>query len=308
MLRCTGKKLGAFLIMHDITDSKQAEEHIQVLNAKLEQLVIERTAALRRSNEELASEIAERQRAESEILRLNAQLEQRVVERTAQLEATNKELEAFSYSVSHDLRAPLRSIEGFSQALLEDYTSKLDAQGQDYLQRVRVATQRMSQLIDDLLNLSRITRSEMRREEVDLTTLAQMIAIELHKTQPERLVEFVIMPGLVANGDARLLRIVLENLLNNAWKFTGKNPRAYIEFGLTEHNSTYAYFVRDDGTGFDMAYADKLFGAFQRLHPVNQFEGIGLGLATVQRIIHRHSGRIWVESVPAQGATFYFTV
>jgi light-regulated signal transduction histidine kinase (bacteriophytochrome) len=173
---------------------------------------------------------------------------------------------------------------------------------------VRAATQRMAQLIDDLLNLSRVTRSEMRHQEVDLSALALSIATELQKTQPERQVEFQITPGLVANGDGRLLRIVLENLLGNAWKFTGNHPRAHIEFGITEHSGTHAYFVRDDGTGFDMAYADKLFGAFQRLHAFHQFEGTGIGLATVQRIIHRHSGRVWAEGAVEQGATFYFTL
>ncbi|MFN6463968.1 MAG: sensor histidine kinase [Nostoc sp. DedVER02] len=300
--------LAAIITNQELVKRKQMENSLQKARDELEIEVNKRTAELRNTNEELQIEINERKKAESEILRLNVQLEQRVAERTAQLEATNKEMEAFSYSVSHDLRAPLRSIDGFSQALLEDYVDKLDAVGQNYLQRVRAATQRMAQLIDDLLNLSRLTRSEMRYEKVDLSALVEAIATELHKTEPERQVEFAIAPGLVANGDAHLLRIVLENLLGNAWKFTGKHERARIEFGLLQQDDTLVYFVRDDGTGFDMAYVEKLFGAFQRLHAMTEFEGTGIGLATVQRIIHRHGGRVWAESAVEQGATFYFTL
>jgi light-regulated signal transduction histidine kinase (bacteriophytochrome) len=253
-------------------------------------------------------DITERKLAEKEISELNAGLERRVIERTTQLEAANKELEAFSYSVSHDLRAPLRSIDGFSQVLLEDYMDKLDAAGQDALKRVRAAAQRMAQLIDDMLKLSRVTRSEMRLETVDLSAMAHAVLAELQRTQPERQVDCDIAEGIVAKGDTQLLRAVLENLLGNAWKFTGKQSCARIEFGKTQHEGETTYFVRDNGAGFDMAFVNKLFGAFQRLHPVEEFPGTGIGLATVQRIIHRHGGRVWAEGALAQGATFYFTL
>ncbi len=245
----------------------------------------------------ILSDITERKLAERQILL-----------RTAQLEAANEELDAFSYSVSHDLRAPLRSIDGFSQALLEDGADGLDGQGKDHLHRIRAATQRMGLLIDDLLNLSRVTRAEIHAERLDISALARSIAAEFQKTQPERRMEFRIEDGLETTADARLLRLVLENLLGNAWKFTSKRASACIEFGKTHLNGAHAYFVRDDGAGFDPAYADKLFGAFQRLHAVTEFPGTGVGLATVQRIIHRHGGRVWAEGAVERGATFYFTL
>ena len=212
------------------------------------------------------------------------------------------------YSVSHDLRAPLRGIDGFSLALLEDYADKLDEKGKDYLHRVRAATQRMGILIDDLLNLSRVTRSEMRLENSDLSAIARSVAVELQKVDPERRVEFRIEEGLETFVDSHLLRITLENLLGNAWKFTSKRESACIEFGKTHVDGKSPYYVRDNGAGFDPAYADRLFGAFQRLHDRNDFPGTGVGLATVQRIIHRHGGHIWAQSAVEEGATFYFTL
>jgi PAS domain S-box-containing protein len=249
-------------------------------------------------------DITERKRAEDELRKQRDHLENL----TRQLTASNKELEAFCYSVSHDLRAPLRSINGFSKALMEDCSDKLDSQGKNYLQRVMAASQYMGQLIDDLLNLSRITRSEARCKTVDLSALAKKIVTELREAQPERQAEFVIHERLIANGDPQLLRIALMNLLSNAWKFTRNRPCARIELGVTRHDEKPVYFVRDNGVGFDMAFVNKLFGAFQRLHATSEYEGTGIGLATVQRIINRHGGQIWAEGAVDQGATFYFTI
>lgn len=235
-------------------------------------------------------------------------LEEHVEQRTAELSAANKELEAFSYSVSHDLRAPLRSIEGFSLALAEDYDDKLDGEAKSHLSRIRAATTRMGVLIDDLLNLARVTRAELHREPINLSSIASSIAEDLRKANPERQIEFCVQERLETVGDGRLLRVVLENLLGNAWKYTSKHAWARIQFAKKRLNGEEAYFVTDDGAGFDPAFAGRLFGAFQRLHGMDEFPGTGVGLATVQRIIHRHGGRVWAEGAVEKGATFYFTL
>jgi PAS domain S-box-containing protein len=245
----------------------------------------------------LARDITERLRRDDELRRY-----------AAQLEAANSELDAFSYSVSHDLRAPLRAIDGFSQALLDDFSETLPSEARGHLGRVRAASQRMAQLIDDLLSLSRVTRAELRRERVDLSAVAADVAAELRERAPERHVDVTIAPGAVTRADARLVRVVLENLLGNAWKYTRARDPARIEFGVVPNNGATRYYVRDNGAGFDMTYVHKLFGAFQRLHSHSEFEGTGIGLATVQRIVRRHGGDVWAEGAVGQGATFSFTL
>jgi signal transduction histidine kinase len=244
----------------------------------------------------------------TQLKEINEDLEQRVEQRTRELEASNKELEAFSYSVSHDLRAPLRTIDGFSLALHEDFSDKLDDKGRDYISRVRNGVQRMGTLIDSLLQLSRVTRSEIQREHVDLSQLATMVFNEVRAADPERAVKWAAQPGVMADADPRLVRIVLENMIGNAWKFTARSQDAKIAFGSDRRDGQTVYFIRDNGAGFDMQYVDRLFTAFQRLHGERDFKGSGIGLATVSRIIRRHHGSIWAEAAPGQGATFFFTL
>ncbi len=253
---------------------------------------------------------------DAELKEYRKQLEDLVAERTTQFEASNRELESFAYTVSHDLRAPLRTIDGFSQVLLEDYRERLDDEGRDFLMRIRRGAQTMGQLIDSLLHLSRMTRGEMHREIVNLTALARETARELNETEPERNVDWVIGSELIVSGDPHLLKILLQNLLENAWKFSSRRKDSRIEFGtVTARHARESwsiegpvYFIRDNGVGFDMKYSRKLFGVFQRLHRQDEFPGTGIGLATAYRIVRRHGGTIWGESQAGQGATFYFTL
>lgn len=291
--------------------TKTTDDEIGYLVAAFNRMLDEignRAQAQDASNRALAREVADRKTAEQEILRLNRELEARVEERTRKLQEINAELEAFSYSVSHDLRAPLRAIDGFSQALGKELGGDQDEKVRHYLQRILNGTARMSQLIEDLLNLARISRHVMSLTEVDLSGLANHVVHELQQRDPERSVQVSIWDHITVRADQSLLRIVLENLLGNAWKFTGKVAQPHIELGMLQEGERRVIFVRDNGAGFDMVYADKLFGAFQRLHGMHEFPGTGVGLATVRRVVMRHGGRIWCQAAPGKGATFFFTL
>ncbi len=260
------------------------------------------------SIEGFITDITGRKKIEDELQEYREHLEREVKKRTQELLAANRELEAFAYSVSHDLRAPLRAVDGFSKALAEDFTEKLNEEGRDYIRRIRGASQKMAQLIDDMLKLSRVTRDEMKYTSVCLSDIAEEIINEHRDSEPERKVEFINTPGLIVNGDQQLIHAALENLLSNAWKFTSLKDVAKIELGTKLIEGETVYFIRDNGAGFEMRYADKLFGAFQRLHAVTEFPGTGIGLAIVQRVLNRHGGRIWAESEVNRGAAFYFTI
>jgi signal transduction histidine kinase len=313
----TGYELGAvdYLFKPVVPEILQSKVAVFVDLFRKTEEIKQQAAQLVIANQQLAEEIIQRRQAEEQVNKLNQDLEQRALD----LEATNQELRAFNYAVSHDLRGYINRIAGFSQALLEDYVDTLDAEGKRYLQVVYSATHRMKELMNDLLRLSRVTHWELQYQSVNLSALAQEITAELKQAAPQRQVDVAIMPDIVAQSDRGLLKIALENLLGNAWKYTSKKTVARIEFGLWKSevgipksprgpSNAIVYFVRDNGIGFDMSDVDKLFNPFYRLNTATEFEGTGIGLATVQRIIHRHGGQIWAESKVEQGTTFYFTL
>ena len=313
----TGYQLGAvdYLFKPVVPEILQSKVEVFVDLFKKTEEIKQQAAKLATANQQLAEEIIQRRQAEEQVNKLNQDLQQRAID----LEATNQELRAFNYAVSHDLKAYLNRIAGFSKALQEDYADSLDLEGKSYLRSIHTATYRMTGLTNALLRLSKVAHWELQYESVDMSALAQEIVDKLKQATPQRQVEVVIVPKLVVKGDRELLKIALENLLGNAWKYTSKKTNARIEFGLSDStveisnlphasSNTVVYFIRDNGVGFDSSYADKLFNPFQRLHTANEFEGTGIGLSTVQRIIHRHNGQIWAEGIVEQGATFYFVI
>lgn len=283
---------------------QQVEERLRQAHTAFEQRVSERTSQLQQVNAALSQEIAERRRAEAGVRELNADM----LDRIDRLETSNKELEAFSYSVSHDLLAPLRSIDGFSQALLDDCGPQLDATAHKYVLRVKEASQRMNTFINAMLNLAKLNSVDLNLRTVALTTLGQSVIEDCQRADPARRLDWIVMENLTTTADGALLRVVLENLIGNAWKFSGHVQHPRIEFGVTFHYAQPVFYVRDNGVGFDMTYAKNLFGIFQRLHGEKEFPGMGIGLATVQRIIQRHGGRVWAEAAVGAGATFFFTL
>ncbi|MRR36239.1 hypothetical protein EG829_16500, partial [bacterium] len=283
--------------------ARRAEKEVRELNAGLEDKVSERTAQLQETNAALSLEIEQHLQAREEISWLNNDL----LQRSQELERANTELETFSYSISHDLKAPLRHLIGFSRILQEDFADTLPPEAANFIDRIDRSSRKMVVMVDALLELSRITKSVLCRKQVDLSAMARELVTELRETSPDREVTVEIAEGLTASADPILIRVVLQNLLGNAWKYSRNVPHARIGFFATEEDGTTTYGIRDNGTGFDMAHTDKLFGAFQRLHGA-EFEGTGIGLATVQRIIHRHGGKVWAESRPGAGATFHFTL
>jgi light-regulated signal transduction histidine kinase (bacteriophytochrome) len=297
-ISCYSPQREYFIMVFDvITERKQEKEEIRSLNEKLKQKVAEQTRELRDSQLALLNLVDDLNQSAKSTDMVNQKLEE-----------TNKELAAFSYSVSHDLRAPLRSIDGFSLAIMEDYQSKLDDTGRNYLHKIRGAAQHMGLLIEDMLKLSRITHAEFQHESIDLSKIVQSIVETLLQSNPDKNMKITIQEGIVIKGDHNAMKIALTNILDNAWKFTGKTENAHIEFGMTLSEDKKIFFIRDNGAGFDMAYAGKLFGAFHRLHGFDEFPGTGIGLATVKRIITRHGGQIWAESEVGKGATFFFTI
>jgi signal transduction histidine kinase len=298
-LRCDGA------VLHPAASAKDT---LICLRCKPRQTSNSQFIALNRKIEELNREISARERTEEQIRGLNEELEQHIEARTAELKNACQDLESFAYTVSHDLRAPLRSIHGFSQALVEDCYSRLDDTGREFLRRICAAAARMDRLIDDLLEFSRVGRHRLRQATVSLSDICTDIVTQLRNEEPGRETSISIADNVLVTGDAHLLGIVMDNLLRNAWKFSGKVNCTRIAFGETERDGERVFFVRDNGAGFDMRYADKLFDAFQRLHSLDEFAGTGIGLASVRRIIERHGGRIWAESEEGKGATFYFTL